>query len=156
MFVFVSVLLSCLVAICWEMSGLLALSCFYFTFPCVSWSTSELRVRWVPLSMLSPPVKKILFAPRRCFFRVSFLLFVLRVCLCFPVVSVPCSLVITWRKRADLLALCAWCFTCVFCQFLIWCPWLGLELDCFDSRSCLSVTCSQRSSHLYLKPVFSS
>ena len=98
-----------LVVTCWERADLLALFCVVFflcfvTFPYVSWSTSELRVRFVPLNMLKPTSNFLLTVPRWCFFCGS-LLFVFHVCLYYAVFSVPCSLVITCWERADLLAL---------------------------------------------------
>ena len=53
---------------------------------------------------------------------ILFLLFMLRVCLCYAVLSVLCSLVITFRERADLMALLYVMFSSVFCHFPIWCP----------------------------------
>ena len=44
-----------------------------------------------------------------------FLLFVFHVC--HAVSSVPCSLVVTWWERADLLALLFVMFSCVFVTF---------------------------------------
>ena len=46
----------------------------------------------------------------RCFFCGSFLLFMLSVYLCYAILSVPCSLVNTCWKRADLLCVV---FSCV-------------------------------------------
>ena len=40
------------------------------------------------------------------------------VCLCYAVLSVPCSLVITGWERAGLLALLCVVFSCVFVTFL--------------------------------------
>ena len=48
------------------------------------------------------------------------------------VLSVPCSLVVTCRRRADLLALLYDAFLC-FCHFPIWCPGSGVVFDCMDS-----------------------
>ena len=39
------------------------------------------------------------------------------VCLCYAVLSIPCSLVITCRGRADLLALLCVMFSCAFVTF---------------------------------------
>ena len=41
----------------------------------------------------------------RCFFCGSFLLFMIHICLCYAVLSVPCSLMITCWERLGLLAL---------------------------------------------------
>ena len=51
------------------------------------------------------------------FFCGSFLLFMFRVCLCHPVLSVPCSLVVTCWERADLLVLMHVMFSWVFNTF---------------------------------------
>ena len=67
--------------------------------------TSELRVRLAPRNWLNPAVKVFLLTvSRRCFFCGAFLLVMLHVGVCCVVVSVPCSLVVTCRERADLLA----------------------------------------------------
>ena len=47
------------------------------------------------------------------FFCRSFLLFMLQVCLCYTVLSVSCSIVITCWDRAGLLALLCGMFPCV-------------------------------------------
>ena len=63
---------------------------------------------------LSPPVKVFLLTvPRRWFFCGSFLLVVLHVGVCFAVMSVSCSLVVTCWERADLFAV----VIVVFCHF---------------------------------------
>ena len=46
-----------------------------------------------------------------------FLLFGLRICLCYTVLSVPCSIVITRWEGADLLALLYVMFSCVLVTF---------------------------------------
>ena len=71
----------------------------------VSWSSSKLRVKLVPLNMLKPPV---IFTDRSMaglLLWILLVIFMLRVCLCYTVLSVPCSLVITCWERANLLAL---------------------------------------------------
>ena len=55
----------------------------------------------------------LLTVPRRYFFCGSFLLVRLHVGVCWAVVSVPCSLVVTCLERADLLAV----VRDVFCNF---------------------------------------
>ena len=66
------------------------------------------------LQGLSPPVKVFLLTvPRQCFFCGSLLLVVLHASVCFAVVSVPCSLVVTCWERADLFAV----GFVVFCHF---------------------------------------
>ena len=55
----------------------------------------------------------LLTVPRRWFFCGSFLLVVLHVGVCFAVMSVPCSLVVTCWERADLFAV----VIVVFCHF---------------------------------------
>ena len=88
------------------------------TFPYVSWSTSELRVRWVQLTMIKPLPQWFLLAfPRWCFFCGSFLLSCFTLVLIYTVVSVPCSLVRTRWERAGLLAILRVMFPCVFVTF---------------------------------------
>ena len=62
-----------------------------------------------------------------------FLLFVFLVCLCLTVLSVPCGLVVTCWKRADLLDLLYVMFFLCFYYFPLWCPGPGVVLDCIDS-----------------------
>ena len=72
---------------------------------------NELRVRLAPLNRFKPSSRSILLTvPRRCFFCGSFLLVMLHVCVCYAVVSIPCSLVVTCWEMADLL-------TVVFVEF---------------------------------------
>ena len=52
---------------------------------------------------------------------------------CHAFLSVQCSRVVTCWERADLLALLRVEFIVVFCHFPIWCPGLGVLLDCIDS-----------------------
>ena len=47
----------------------------------------------------------------------AILIFVFHVCICYAVLSVPCSLVITCCERDDLLALLCVIFSCVFFTF---------------------------------------
>ena len=47
----------------------------------------------------------------------SLLLFVLSVCLCYTILSVPCNIVITCWKRADFWALLCVVFSCAFDSF---------------------------------------
>ena len=86
----VSVLYS-LVVTCWERAGLLAIVCVlcFVTFPNVSWSTSELRVRLAPWNWFKPS-SKIFYWPFQCgtsfvdllcFCSVLCLLCIVRVCL---------------------------------------------------------------------------
>ena len=67
--------------------------------------------------MLKLSSNVLLTVPRRCFFCGSFLLFMFQVCLCYAVLSVPCSLVTTCWERADLLTLLCVMFLCVFVTF---------------------------------------
>ena len=62
------------------------------------------------------------------------ILFVIRVCFCYAVLSVPFkfSPLITCWERADLFALLSVVFL-VFCHFPIRCPGSGVVLDCIDS-----------------------
>ena len=66
---------------------------------------------------LSTQVFFLLTVQRRCFFLRIHLQFISHLCHCYVVFSIHCSLVITSRKRADLLTL--WCivFSCVFVTF---------------------------------------
>ena len=76
-----------------------------------------------------------------------FLLFMFHVYLCYAVVSVPCSLVITCWERAFqsgilgqvwyliVSTLFSVVFFFVFCHLPIWCSESGMVLDCIDSRS---------------------
>ena len=63
----------------------------------------------------------------------SFLLFMFHVCLCYAVLSVPCSLVINYWESAGLLALLCVMVSCVFCHFPKWCLRPGVVFDCIDS-----------------------
>ena len=85
------------------------------------WSTSELRVRLARCETgLSPPVKYFYWP----FFCGSFVLFMS--CICHSFASVHCCAVVTWRERADLLAL-----VCdVYCDFVTF-PFGILGQVCF-------------------------
>ena len=74
--------------------------------------------------------KKILTAPRCCFFCGSFLLFVF--CVCHNVLSVTCIPVVSCWEKTHLLALLYVIFSC-FCHFLIWCPRSDAVFYCMDS-----------------------
>ena len=95
----------------------------------VSWST---WCDWYHLTCLSPQV---VFTDRSigCYLCVFFLLFVFYFCLCYTVLSDPCSLVTTCWRRADLLALLCVMLSRVFVTLPIWCPLSGVVLDCIDS-----------------------
>ena len=81
------------------MHGVRGLSCKPNIY--VSWSTSELRVRLACLETgLSPPVKYFCWPFQG---GASFVDHLCYLCLVFE--SVHCCLVVTWRERADLLAL---------------------------------------------------
>ena len=84
-------------------------------------STSEFRVRLVPLNMFKPSSNLLLIVPRRRFFCRSFWLFMFHVCICCAVMAVSCSLVITCWERAGLLALLCVMVSCVFVTF-----WYGV------------------------------
>ena len=89
-------------------------------------STSEIRVRMVPSNMLSPLLIFLLTVPRRCFFCGPFLQFVFRVCLCL-------FLAVLWPHAGKgLLALLCVMFFLMFLSFFIWCPGLGVVIDCID------------------------
>ena len=77
---------------------------------------SKIRVRLV-LSNVFKPSSNFLTVPRRCFFCGCYLLFVFHVCLCYTVLSVPYSLVVTCWERADLLAFLWLMCSCVFVTF---------------------------------------
>ena len=69
----------------------------------VSWCTSEFKAwGWYHETSLSPPVIFLLTIPRWYFFYGSFLFCV---CLCYTVLSVSFSLVVTCCENADFLAL---------------------------------------------------
>ena len=57
----------------------------------------------IQIQVKSPPVDILLTVPRQYFFCGSFVLFMS--CVCHALASVHCCLVVTWRERADLLAL---------------------------------------------------
>ena len=82
---------------------------------CVSWSTSELRVRLAPRIQFKSGSKLFLLTvPRRYFFCRSFVLFIS--CVCHAFASVHCYLVVICWERADLLALVCDVY-CVFVTF---------------------------------------
>ena len=55
------------------------------------------------------------------------------VCLCYAVLYVPYSFMITCWKRDDLLALLYEVFPCVIVHFSTWWSGSGMVLDCIDS-----------------------
>ena len=85
--------------------------------PNICVSTSELRVWLVPLNMFKSSSNFLMTVPRWCFFCGSFLLFMFYVSLCYATLSVPCSLIITYWEKFDLLALLCVTFSCVFVTF---------------------------------------
>ena len=76
----------------------------------------------------------LLTVPRRYFFCGSFVLFMS--CVCHAFAPVHCCLVVTWRERADLLALV--CDVYWFYYFPIWYPGTDVVPDCIFSWSLLS------------------
>ena len=69
--------------------------------------------------MFKPSSELLPNVPRPCFFCGSFLLInMLHVCLRYAFSIVPCSLVVTYWERADLLAFFCVVFSCVFVTFL--------------------------------------
>ena len=94
----------------------------------VSWFTLKLRARLILVCLSSSAFS------RRCFFCGSFLLFKFHVCLCYNVLTVPCSIVITWERERTSCLSCD-VFLC-FCHFPIWWPSSGVVLVIFaDSWS---------------------
>ena len=66
----------------------------------------------------NPPVIFLLTVPSQCFYCGFFLLFMFHVCLCFAILSIPCSLVITCWEESDLLAVLCVMFSYGFLTFL--------------------------------------
>ena len=61
-----------------------------------------------------------------------FLLFMFHVCLCYAILSVPCSLVITCWEKVDLLVLLCIVFFCILSlSHMVSRP--GVVLGCIDS-----------------------
>ena len=111
----------------------------------VSWSISEWRVRLVPLNMFKPSSS--FFTGRSKVVLLLWILFVICVCFCYTVLSVPYSLVITCWERAYLLALLLVMFSCVL-SLLIWCPGSDELFDFIDSWSIpCSLLCSEQMLH---------
>ena len=72
---------------------------------------------------------------------------------CHTVLSVTFSLVVTCWERADLLALLYVMFSCCFffvIYFPMWCPGLGVALECIDSGSLPSSFLSCCVSFIYI------
>ena len=62
----------------------------------------------------------LLAVPKWCFYCRSFLLVIIHYCLCYAVLSVPCSLMVTYWEITDLLALLCVVFSCgIFGHFSI-------------------------------------
>ena len=127
---------SSLVITCWEKAGLLAhlcvmFSCVFVTFPCgipsqvwylvvsipnlcllpyfFHYLPKYLITGMVPSNMLNP--SSILFTGRSKMVLLSWIL--LSVCLCYNVLSDPCSIVITCWEKAGLLAHLCVMYSCV-------------------------------------------
>ena len=92
-----------------------------------------LRVGLIPLNIFKPSMDFLLIVPTRCFFCVSFLLFMFHVCLYYTDLSVPCRLVITCWERVDLLEPLREMFSCVLSLSHIWHLGSGVALDCYNS-----------------------
>ena len=85
----------------------------------MSWSTSKLRVRLVPLSCLSMFKLSSIVTDRSRAVLLLWIYFCYLFCFVFVFVThlfVPCSLVITYWERADLLARLCVMFSCVLSQ----------------------------------------
>ena len=67
--------------------------------------------------MFKPSSDFLLIVPRRCFFCASCFIFRFHGCLCYAVLFVPCSFVITCGEKADILSLLCVVFSCVFVTF---------------------------------------
>ena len=80
----------------------------------MSGSISELRVRLVPFNMFKPSSNIFTDSSKAVLLCGSFLLFMIHVRLSYAVLSVPCSLVITCWKFADLFALLCVILSLVF------------------------------------------
>ena len=99
---------------------ILVVSTIYTDQSYLSWHCFSLQLPvWTEKAMFIPT----LTIPMRCFFYGSFWLFMFHVCLYYTVMSVPCTLEITFWERTDLLALSSVMFPCVFIIFVIWCVW---------------------------------
>ena len=86
----------------------------------MSWSTTELKVRLVPLNIFKPSSIVLDHS------KVELLLWIL-----FDI----CVSCLPYWDRADLFSLLCVKFPCVFFHFSIQCPRSGLVLDCTYSRS---------------------
>ena len=108
---------------CWDLQVLIHI-----------WTKGEVGVPWNRCK----PCSKIflLTVPRRYFFCGSLVLFM--ACVCHTFAAAHCCLVVSWREKANILALsCLWCLLW-FCYFRIWHPGTGVVLDIIDSWSLLS------------------
>ena len=108
--------------------------CFIFFFmPWSIWSTSELRVRLAQWNEFNPTSKILLLTvPRRHFFCGSIVLF-----MSCDVMLLRLFIAALWSPAGKgLTSLLSFVmFNCVFCQFPMWHPGLGVVLDCIDSWS---------------------
>ena len=80
----------------------------------VSWSITEIRVRLVPSDMLKPSSNFRTDHSKAVL--VLWIMFVILFRVCF-IVSVPCTLVVTWWESVGLFALVCVIFFCVFFTF---------------------------------------
>ena len=92
----------------------------------VSWSISELNVRLVPWNLFKPSSGFLANSSKAVLLVLFIFIFALNV------MSVSCSLVVTYWVRANLLAPLYVMFL-VFCHFPILCLGSGVVLDCVDS-----------------------
>ena len=98
----------------------------------VSWSTSELRVRLVPLNMFKPSSDFLLTVQGGASFVDLFCY------LCFTYMIIGIALSSPAGNTLTCWLSCVWCFL-VFCHFLIWCLGSGVVLYCIDSSSWLNL-----------------
>ena len=132
----VYVVLSCLfLAALWSPAGKGLTSCCrvcyvflcFFTFPNVSWFTSELRARLAPWNWFNPSSKIIILTVQRRYFFCESIVFFCVLC-SHAFGSVHCCLVVTLWDFAFVGDV-----DCILCYFPMWYPGSGVVLDCIVS-----------------------